>query len=210
MFAFRKKNKKQLFRDLAFVHVPFLYNMALKYSGNRYDAEDMVQETMLIAFEKFHQLRDQAKCRSWLFSILRNTFFKEKKRAARAPLPFDNDHYLSLLDTMAGEGEISHLLEERELATQVRRAMDDLPEQYRTVLLLYYMEEMRYRDIAELLEAPIGTVMSRLNRGRTYLKRVMLEYLKREEAGGKIVRLSEKRRQHGASPSVQEVNHEAR
>ncbi len=210
MFAFRKKSKKKLFRDLVFVHVPFLYNMALKYSGNRYDAEDMVQETMLIAFEKFHQLRDQAKCRSWLFSILRNTFFKEKKRAARAPLPFDNDHYLAMLDGMAVEGEISHQLEEQETAAQVRRALDDLPEQYRTVLLLYYMEEMRYREIADLLEAPIGTVMSRLNRGRAYLKRIMLEYLNREKAEIKIVSLSDKRRHRSASPSVQEVNHATR
>lgn len=205
MFAFRKKNKKQLFRDLAFAHVPFLYNMALKYSGNRYDAEDMVQETMLIAFEKFHQLRDQDKCRSWLFSILRNTFFKERKRAARAPLPFDNDHYLAMLDAMAGEGEISRRFEEKELATEVHRALDELPEQYRTVLLLYYMEEMRYREIADLLDTPIGTVMSRLNRGRAHLKRIMLEYLNRDRNDGKIVHLSEKRLHRSPSPSVQEV-----
>ncbi len=209
MFAFRKKNKKKRFADLAFAHVPFLYNMALKYSGNRYDAEDMVQETMLIAFEKFHQLRDHSKCRGWLFSILRNTFFKEKKRAARAPLPFDNDHYLAMLDAMAGEGEISHLLEKKELAAQVRRALDELPPQYRTVLLLYYMEEMRYREIADLLDAPIGTVMSRLNRGRAYLKRIMLEVLNREKGDDKIVHLAEKRLQRGPSPSVQEVSHEA-
>ena len=75
---FRRVDRTR-FKELTFPHLQFLYNVALKYTGKPYDAEDVLQETMYTAYRKFHQLRDETKCKQWLFSILRTTFLREQR-----------------------------------------------------------------------------------------------------------------------------------
>ncbi|MDA3835859.1 MAG: sigma-70 family RNA polymerase sigma factor, partial [Spirochaetales bacterium] len=97
MFGIRKKQRDH-FKALAYPHITFLYNVAMKYMGDPYDAEDLVQETMYGAFRNFGQLRDESKCRSWLFAILRSNFLKEKRQAVQRPLLARNETYLELLE----------------------------------------------------------------------------------------------------------------
>ncbi|NNK93648.1 MAG: hypothetical protein HKP41_04770 [Desulfobacterales bacterium] len=90
---FRRVDRDR-FKQLAFPHLEFLYNIALKYTGRPYDAEDIVQETLYTAFRKFYQLRDDNKCRQWLFSILRTTFLRERQLFKKRPFLDDGSGYL--------------------------------------------------------------------------------------------------------------------
>jgi DNA-directed RNA polymerase specialized sigma24 family protein len=107
------KNNRRFFRKLAYPHIRFLYNMALRYAGNTYDAEDMVQETLYIALKRISQLRDETKCKSWLFSILRHIHIKEIRANFRKQI-FEYDEsldYISFLEAMADRFDTEKALE---------------------------------------------------------------------------------------------------
>lgn len=180
MFGLRQKQREQ-FKELAYPHTRFLYNVALKYSRNPYDAEDLVQETMYSAFRKFGQLRDHAKCRSWLFAILRAHFLKERRQAVKRPLLSRNDTYLELLEGVA-LSDICKDYEKKLEAQSTRQSLARLPEKYQTVLILFFLEDLSYQDIAETIDVPIGTVMSRLSRAKQKMKKEMLRELTLKEA----------------------------
>lgn len=146
-------------------HLP-VYRFAFRLTGQATDAEDLTQQTFLTAQESLHQLRDPASARSWLFTILRNRFLKERMRwepVSAADLELD-------LDVVPESPSlIEHIDYER-----LQQAIDSLPSEYRLVLVMFYFEEYRYREIAERLELPIGTVMSRLARAKRHLRRALL------------------------------------
>ncbi|MCF6248933.1 MAG: sigma-70 family RNA polymerase sigma factor [Desulfobacula sp.] len=168
------------FKKLAYPHMKLLYNMALKYCGNSYDAEDIAQETYLMAFNKFHQLRDKTKCKPWLLRILRNNFLKnyQKKKAAQRLL---KSEYINHLKETLSSGTAETLLIKASGNKLIHDAMDRLPIKYKEVLLLYYMEDMLYKEIATTLNIPIGTVMSRLTRAREGLKTLLLKKINAEK-----------------------------
>lgn len=170
-----KKRDKRHFEEMAFPHLPFLYNVALKYMGNSYDAEDLVQETMFAAFRNFRQLREESKCRGWLFAILRSAFLKEKRQAGRRPQLGREEKYLSFLEGVAS-ADVALEVEQRNRDEIVRQVLSLLPEKYQTPLILFYLQDFSYGEISELLDLPMGTVMSRLNRGRKYLKQEMIRH----------------------------------
>lgn len=149
-------------RELIDSHYESLYRYAYRLSGTAADAEDLVQETFGKAITRLHQLRQADHARQWLFRILRNAYLHrirdDRKRKA---VPLD-----SVADVAAVPATEVPAVDPAEL----QAALNDLDETFRTPLILFYFEEFSYRDIAEQLDLPIGTVMSRLARGKAYLK----------------------------------------
>lgn len=187
--GFLQRIDRKKFKELTYPHLEFMYNMALKYTGKKYDAEDLVQETMYTAYRKFHQLRDRSKCRAWLFSILRSHFLRERRQFIRRPLLDDGSGYLRNIED-TGADDFVGVLEKKLDKVKVNRALDALSEKFRTVVLLYYMDDMTYQEISEFLDIPIGTVMSRLARGKKQLKNVLLKSATGSRKSGKIVHLA--------------------
>jgi RNA polymerase sigma-70 factor (ECF subfamily) len=145
-------------------HAP-VYRFAYRLTGSVPDAEDLTQQVFLIAHQKLDQIRDPASARGWLFTVLRRCFLKNCRRMVPTP-------------ASSVEVEMEHVPEEltvdeidREL---LQRALDQLPDEFRLVLLMFYFEECSYREIAEKLELPLGTVMSRLSRAKRALRRRLL------------------------------------
>ncbi len=171
---FKKAAARSEFKTHTYPHMKLLYNVALKYCGNVFDAEDIVQETYLMAFHKFHQLREKSKCKPWLLTILRNNFLKSyhKKKSQNR---LSETEYIDFLKSNISQESADQILVKVSTRDVVQRAIDQLPEKYKAVLLLYYMEELLYKEIAAALEIPIGTVMSRLTRARQGLKTILLK-----------------------------------
>lgn len=189
------KSKRRRFKELAWPHVKFLYNMALGYAGGRFDAEDMVQETLFIAFREFDKLRDERKCKSWLFAILRNVHLKEVRNiCSKRQFEWnERGNYLDHLEELGGNRDAESLLTERIEEEELRRQVGGLPEKYKSPLLLHYMEGLGVREIAEYLDMPQGTVMSRLSRAREHLKREMLRRGAGETSRKNVLAFSKKR-----------------
>ena len=194
-FVGRKKYQREVFWNLAQDQTRFLYNAAYKYAGNRYDAEDLVQETLYTAYRKFHKLRDSRKFRSWMFAILRNHFLKwqRKKTPARTDEFEDGVDYLSQLESASLRQDAASVYEKKEAAETIQSILDKLPEKHKAVLILYYMEDVSYQEIAEMLDVPIGTVMSRLSRAKQVMKKALLRSTINEPQAKKVIRLNMKR-----------------
>ena len=180
---------KDHFKELTYPHLEFLYNVALKYSGKPYDAEDLVQETMYTAYRKFSQLREEDKCRAWLFMILRSHFLKEKRQASKRPLLDDGEGYLKNI-TSGNAHELAEIYEAKLNKEEVQRVLRRLPEKFQSPLILYYMEEMTYQEISEYLDIPVGTVMSRLARGKKHLKNKLLRLTREPSMVKKIISIT--------------------
>ncbi|WP_020475116.1 RNA polymerase sigma factor [Zavarzinella formosa] len=143
-------------------HYESLYRYAMRLSGSSADAEDLTQEAFCKAQTQIAQLRDPDRARPWLFAILRNAYL-QRIRADR------NIKAVSL-DAVGDVPERTGAVDPEIGPEQLQRALNDLPEGFRTPVILFYFEEMSYRDIAEQMDLPIGTVMSRLARGKAFLK----------------------------------------
>jgi len=143
-------------------HYESLYRYAYRLSGSSADAEDLTQEAFFKAHTQFAQLRDVERAKPWLFSILRNAYLHRVRT--------EKGHRLVSLDAV-GDLEGAKPIEVPEIGSeQLQQALSELPEGFRTPVILFYFEEMSYRDIAEQMDLPIGTVMSRLARGKAHLK----------------------------------------
>ena len=187
MVILRRVDKKR-FKELTYPHLEFLFNVALKYSGTKYDAEDLVQETMYSAYTKFQQLRDEKSCRAWLFTILRNHFLKERKQLIRRPYLDDGTSYLDYIKDERSSSFVDRLVE-KDANKKLHQVLTTLPEKFQSPLILHYMEEMTYQEISEYLDIPIGTVMSRLARGKRYLKKKLLRRSIGRNTKGKIIQI---------------------
>ena len=140
-------------------HYALLYRYAYRLAGSEVDAEDLVQQTFLTAQTKWEQLRDERSARSWLFTITRNTYLKQ----LRAATCVSSSQLDELPDASADD---AHDFD----SEQLQNALNDLPEEFRSPLILFYFQEFSYREIADHMGVPIGTVMSRLARGKAYLR----------------------------------------
>ena len=147
--------------DLVEQHYESLFRYACRLSGSRADAEDLTQQAFLKAQQKLHQLRSAESARSWLYAILRNSYLKSVQGTA-------GRGHISLDHVSEPVEELPHSEADSE---QLQMALDELAGEFRLPLLLFYFEELTCREIAEQLAIPMGTVMSRLARGRTWLRR---------------------------------------
>jgi RNA polymerase sigma-70 factor, ECF subfamily len=149
-------------RELVQEHYKVVYRFAYRLSGNTIDAEDLTQQAFAVACEKLDQVRDETRVRSWLFTIVRNAFLKNLPPSGVEVEPFEEELAWEE-DTEEWPPEIDE--------HRLQAALDEMSETLRTPVLLYYFEEMSYKEIAGLLEIPVGTVMSRLARGKRFLKK---------------------------------------
>lgn len=160
--------------------VPQLYGMALRLTRNPSDAEDLVQQTFLRAYQAFDRFEDGSNLRAWLFKILTNAFISDYRKAQRRPQTVSvdaGDDDVSLYDRIAQSGETPEVAMLARLpGDEVRAALEGLPEQFRVAVLLADVEGFSYQEIADITGVAIGTVMSRLHRGRKALQRALWEY----------------------------------
>ena len=164
--------------------MPFLgqlYGTALRLTRNPADAEEVVQETMLRAYRAFNQFEEGTNLKAWLYKILTNTFISSYRKKQREPqtVSADANEDFSLFDRLV-EANVSP---EAELLDQipdeeVKEALEAIPEQFRTAVLLADVEGFSYQEIADITGVAIGTVMSRLHRGRKALQRALWDYAK--------------------------------
>jgi RNA polymerase sigma-70 factor (ECF subfamily) len=169
------------FADQAMEYMSSLYTAALRMTRNPADAEDLVQETYLKAYRAFGRFEQGTNLKAWLYRILTNTFINsyrsKKRRPEQTELDEVEDLYLyrrlgGLEAVTAGRSAEEEVLDHF-TDTDVKAAVDALPEQFRMAVLLADVEGFSYKEIAEILDVPIGTVMSRLHRGRKALQKVL-------------------------------------
>jgi RNA polymerase sigma factor (sigma-70 family) len=157
------------FENVVNAHYEPLYRFALSLSHSEADAGDLVQQTFYRWATKGGQLRDRSKAKSWLFTTLHREFLGQRRHEDKFPkveISAEDGHELAA-DSPAPDKQLD--------GAEIIAALRKLDETYRAPLALFYLEEHSYRDIAEILEIPIGTVMSRISRGKELLRKVVLE-----------------------------------
>lgn len=171
----RPGSRDREFEEVALVHLDALYRTALRLTRNRADAEDVVQETYLRAHRSFHRFNPGTNCRAWLFTILRNVFLNRLRRSEREVLEREIEEWGAASD--ATGATVSENPEDEFFQTvlhgDVERALRELPLVYREAVILADLEGLRYREVADVLACPVGTVMSRLARGRMRLRKAL-------------------------------------
>jgi RNA polymerase sigma-70 factor (ECF subfamily) len=177
-------NARPGFEEEALVHIDAVYRFALRLTGAPDLAEDLVQETFLRAFRSWGQYTQGTAAKSWLFTICRNVFLRRRERSqrhdeiveqsvgreGRGPNPV-NPVWVSVLGVDPEGAFFDSIVDDR-----IIDAINDLPEEYRTAVVLSDVEGFPYAEIAELMGVPVGTVKSRLFRGRRQLQKVLYDY----------------------------------
>ena len=185
------QSRRQEFEDEALVHLDRVFHLALRLTRKRTEAEDLTQETYLRALRHFDQFDPGTNCRAWLFAILRNAFINQLKRQGREVPGLDEGELERFETEMAdGLGPLESPEEEllkRVVGAELVAALDRLPLIFREAVVLADVEECSYKEISRICGIPMGTVMSRLSRGRRLLRRA-LEILVREREGLRSVR----------------------
>jgi RNA polymerase sigma-70 factor, ECF subfamily len=153
----------------ALSHLDSLYGAALRLTRRPADAEDLVQETYLKAFRASAQFERGTNLKAWLFTILHNTFRNMRRHELRNPVDVDSETVDRAVDAAAGDRTPEQLLTRATLDADLQLALDALPEAFRQAVWLRDVEEFSYAEIAAMVGVPIGTVMSRISRGRRLL-----------------------------------------
>jgi len=173
-----KPSRRELFQKEALPHLDHLYTVAFHLARSRDDASDLVQETMLRALRFFDQFTPGTNCRAWLLTILYNVFRNRYRQSASERVAATEEEFEDQVEAMALRSDappnnpetavLNTLLE-----GEVQSALDSLPEDFRTVLLLVDIQELRYDEAATVLNIPVGTVRSRVSRARATLKKAL-------------------------------------
>jgi RNA polymerase sigma-70 factor (ECF subfamily) len=176
------------FEDDVMEFVPQLYSAALRMTRNPADAEDVLQESLLKAYRGYDTFKAGTNLKAWLYRILTNTYINKYRKRSRRPdeVELGELEDLYLFKRIGSElGGASRSAEEQALDrfvdSDIKRAVEDLPENFRIPVILADVEGFSYKEIAEITDVPIGTVMSRLHRGRKALQRALWRYA--EERG---------------------------
>jgi len=184
-----ENNRRKEFEDIAMEHINSLYSMAIRLVFNKEAAEDLVQETYLKAYRFFDTFQKGTNIKAWLFKILRNTFINKYRKTVNLPgevfyEDVESVHSHLSFKQEGDSGELTDTLESKYndlgnlMDDDIKRAIESLPVEYKEAILLSDVEELSYTDIAEITNVPIGTVKSRLNRGRKLLQKSLWEYAK--------------------------------
>lgn len=169
--------RREGFEQEALVHLDTLYRVALRLTGNAADAEDLVQETMLRAYRSWERYTPGTNAKGWLLTILRHLFINEYRRKRRHPETVDVDTIepFALFQEVQEEDPQGAFFD-KIVDDEVLRAVDQLPEAFREAVTLSDVEGMSYEEVAKVLDVPVGTVKSRLFRGRRLLQAKLYEY----------------------------------
>jgi RNA polymerase sigma-70 factor (ECF subfamily) len=183
MLDLRQNNRtKQEFEELALSNLDPLYSAALRLTKNERDAEDLVQDTCMRAYRFFDKFERGTNIKAWLFKILTNTFINRYRRRVKERSVVEgvereavHERFISR-DATDFAANPERYFFDRLLSDDVLRAIDQLPIDFRLVVILADLQEFSYKEIAEILECPVGTVMSRLFRGRKLLQKTLRDY----------------------------------
>lgn len=171
----------ETFENIALVHLDELYATALRYAKNDKDAEDLVQETFLKAYTNFHRYERGTNCRAWLFTILTNTFINKFRRKKKEREILNADDLRPIEQNFFNREKAEFYqnpergIVHKTFSSDVKSALGQLPEEFRTVVILADLNDFSYKEIAHILDVPVGTVMSRLFRGRKMMRRHLVD-----------------------------------
>ena len=176
------KQKKIDFDLEAMPHMNLLHNYAYKMTFNQLDADDLLQETFLRAFRFFHKFEKGTNCKAWLFRIMKNLFINRYRKNQKEPGKVDYGEIENFFDTIRSEKMESSDLQQKVFSNllddDVTKALNSLQDDFKTVVILCDLEGLSYEEIADFVQRPIGTVRSRLHRGRKMLQEKLYEYAK--------------------------------
>src|SRR6187402_557948 len=171
--AFRRSSSSRgddaEFAQAALAHIDSLYGTALRLTRRAPDAEDLVQDTYLKAFRSAHQFQAGTNLKAWLFTILHNTFRNIRRHDGRDPVDIDSEAVEQAVDDAPATQSPEQMLTRATLDADLQGALDALPPAFRQAVWLRDVEELSYAEMATVLGVPIGTVMSRISRGRRAL-----------------------------------------
>lgn len=156
-------------------HIDSLYNFAYRLTRNRDEANDLVQEASLRSYRFYHRFQKGTNFKAWAMTILRNVFINQYRQKVREPEKVsyeDFEEFISLPEMSGFEEEV--------LGESMQKSIDDLPEVLKTAIILFYLENLSYQEIARVMDCPMGTVMSRLHIARQMLKKKLLLLMKKE------------------------------
>ncbi len=182
-----RRQLRREFEQTALVHLDAMYGTAFRLTRNPRDAEDLVQESVLRAYRFWGSFQQDSNCKAWLLRIVTNTFINEYQRKKRSRQILDQavaeqETTDGVLIHAAAQGNrgAEHELLERGVSDEVQRALDSLPDDFRHAVVLCDMQGLSYKEIAEIMECPVGTVMSRLFRGRKLLAHALRDFARTE------------------------------
>lgn len=168
------------FEREALPHMDALYNFALRMTSDPDEADDLLQETYLKAYRFFDKFEQGTNCKAWLFRIMKNSFINIYRRTSKEPAKVDYNDVEEFYHSIRAESTDPNDLEEKIFSNilddDVSTALEALPEEFRTVVILCDIEGFTYEEIADFVECPIGTVRSRLHRGRKMLRSQLYDY----------------------------------
>jgi RNA polymerase sigma-70 factor, ECF subfamily len=184
-----KTGRERLFREVILPLEPTLYGSALALTHSSSDAEDLVQDTLIRAYDRFDTFKPEGSPKAWLHTIMRNLFFNMYRKRSRQPQMVSLEQYAigNQGESLSAENEVSllhtetQLSPERQVLSQIEgdaalSAIEELPSEYREVVILSDIEGLAYQEIADQLHIPVGTVRSRLSRGRERLRRALYSW----------------------------------
>jgi RNA polymerase sigma-70 factor (ECF subfamily) len=171
-------DKRRLFEQEVLPHLDVLFTAALYLTRNQEEANDLCQETMLRAYRFFHQYTAGTNCRAWLLTILHNLFRTERSRAKPEHVSATAEEFDRVVENESlrnGSGAITpeKILADRSVDQSVQKALRSLPEDFKAAVILVDVEDMTYQEAAAVLEVPIGTVRSRISRGRGLMRQAL-------------------------------------
>ena len=181
--------KKEKFEEIAFDFMDSLYSTALRLTRNTEEAEDLVQDTYLRAFRFFDKFQEGTNFKAWIFKIMTNTFINKYRKKVRTPQQVQLDKVSYGLENEEEKEDTVQQIEwsgfdeeryEELFDDDIKSALSQLSEEFRIVVLLADIEGFSYKEIAEIIDRPNGTVMSRLFRGRRMLQKILEKYARRE------------------------------
>jgi RNA polymerase sigma-70 factor (ECF subfamily) len=177
----RKKNANGEFEEAALSHLDALFGAALRLTRNESEAQDLVQDALVRAYRFQHHFEPGTNLKAWLLRILTNTFINHYRRSARERKVLDHEEGAPIGDGVMSRAAMRSLTDSTAVAQEgllreeILAAIDSLPEDYRIMVVLADVEELAYKEIADTLSVPIGTVMSRLHRARKLLQKSLVE-----------------------------------
>lgn len=173
---------KDEFEKEAMPHMNLLQNYAHKMCGNELDADDLVQDTYLRAYRFFHKFEKGTNCKAWLFRIMKNLFINNYRKTQKQPNKVDYDEIENFFENVKSDKLDSNDLQEKVFANllddEVMHALNSMQDDFKTVVILCDIEGLSYEEIADFIKCPIGTVRSRLHRGRKMLQEKLTSYAK--------------------------------
>ncbi|MFQ5881495.1 MAG: sigma-70 family RNA polymerase sigma factor [Candidatus Methylomirabilales bacterium] len=178
--------RRQEFEEAALVHMGSIYNAALRLTRDKTEAEDLFQETFLRAYRFFHQFQPGTNCRAWLFAILHSLFVNRVRQSSHTLVDFNEERVYREAEVGTSPLEKPEVdLIHRLAGEDIQRAIEALPHKLRVAVVLADLEGFSYREIAKICRCPMGTVMSRLYRGRQVLRVALKEYARERKVSEK-------------------------